>query len=166
MPFVLLGSVLALALLSAAGAWVYGVYSMSDPTTSILVGMRIDGSRVSVKFPTCPFEKVRTVEVYDSDSEKLLWKATDPKTAEGQQGAVTLWRTDDFSKADPRSMPKALPKYLDVASTYAGTTDGTGNMFNVSEVTSAHVPEGKYWTPSGLKTAAQLDAQLKCRNRT
>lgn len=83
-PFVLMGSVLGLAALAAVGTWVYGAYSMSDPATTILAGVRIDGSRVSVKMPNCPSDKVGMVEVYDSDSEKPLWRASSPKTSEGK----------------------------------------------------------------------------------
>ncbi|MFE2491056.1 hypothetical protein [Streptomyces mirabilis] len=60
-------------------------YSMSDPATTILAGIRIDGSRVSVKMPNCPSDKVKMVEVYDSDSEKLLWGAVHP-CADGGEG--------------------------------------------------------------------------------
>ncbi|MER8029882.1 hypothetical protein ABTZ78_13070 [Streptomyces bauhiniae] len=137
--FALLASMIALALLSVAGAWVYGVNRMSDPTKSDLVGIRIDGSRVSVKFPTCPTDEVGAVEVHDGDSGEPLWKATGPETAAGRQGAVVLWRGVDFSEADSAPMPKALPPHLDVTSTYAGTDDGTGDLFDVSEVASAHV---------------------------
>ncbi|MGW5611489.1 hypothetical protein ACWEWI_36580 [Streptomyces sp. NPDC003753] len=162
----LLGSVLGLALLSAVGVWVYGVYSMSDPKSPLLVGIRIDGSRISVKAPTCPTDKVGTVEVYDSDSGKLLWRASGAKTPEGEQGAVTLWKADDFSKAGPETQPKTLPTNLDVSVTYTGTKDGAGDTFNVPKVKSAQISKEQYWTYDGPKTAAQLDAQLKCGGRT
>lgn len=58
---------------------------MSDPATTILAGIWIDGSRVSVKMPNCPSDKVEMVEVYDSDSEKLLWGAVHP-CADGGEG--------------------------------------------------------------------------------
>ncbi|MFI5817009.1 MULTISPECIES: hypothetical protein [unclassified Streptomyces] len=161
-PFVLLGSLLGLAVLAAVGTWVYGVYSMSDPATSLVVGMRIDGSRISVKMPTCPTDKVGTVEVYDSDSEKLLWQASGPKTQEGKRGAVTLWKADDFLKAEPGTHPKTLPANLDVSVTFAGVDDGTGDVFNVRKVKAAHVPDGQYWTRDGSRTASQIDAQFKC----
>ncbi|POX50882.1 hypothetical protein [Streptomyces sp. Ru72] len=162
----LLGSVLGLALLSAVGVRVYGVRNMSDPQTPLLVGIRVDGSRISVKAPTCPTDKVGTVEVYDSDSDKLLWRASGPKTPEDEQGAVTLWKADDFSKAGPKAQPKTLPTNLDISVTYTGTKDGAGDTFNVPRVESAHIPEEQYWTYDGPKTAAQLDAQLKCGDRT
>ncbi|MGW7425661.1 WD40 repeat domain-containing protein [Streptomyces sp. NPDC054813] len=125
--------------------------------------MRIDGSRISVKMPTCPTDTVGTVEVYDSDSEKLLWRASGPKTPEGKRGVVTLWNADDFLKASSGTQPKALPANLDISVTFAGTEDGTGDVFNVHKVQAAHVADGQYWTRSGARTAAQIDAQLGCR---
>ncbi|WP_327725017.1 hypothetical protein [Streptomyces europaeiscabiei] len=162
----LVGSVLGLTVLSAAGVWVYGVYRMSDPATSVLVGIRIDGSRISVKTPTCPTEKVGTVEVYDSDSEMLLWRADHPKTAEGKHGVVTLWKAGDFFKASPGTQPRTLPTNLDVSVTYAGGEDGTGDVFNLRKVQAAHIPTGQYWTDDGPMTAAQIDAQLNCNKGT
>ncbi|MGW1365074.1 hypothetical protein ACWCQP_47820 [Streptomyces chartreusis] len=158
------GSVIGLTLFSAAGVWVYGVYSMSDPMP-LLVGLRFDGSRISVKVPTCPTDKVGTVEVYDSDSEKLLWLANHPRTSEGEQGAVTLWKADGFLKASRGTQPKTLPTNLDVSVTYAGGEDGTGETFNIREVQAVPVPEGQYWTYDGTKSAGQIDAQLQCHNR-
>ncbi|MGW7242972.1 hypothetical protein [Streptomyces sp. NPDC054804] len=162
----LIGSVLALPLLGAAGTWVYGIYSMSDPATTILVGARIDGSRISVKMPTCPTDTVGTVEVYDSDSEKLLWRASGPKTLEGKRGVVTLWNADDFLKASSGTQPKTLPANLDISVTFAGTEDGSGDVFNVRELRAAHVAEKQYWTSGGARTAAQIDAQLGCHSST
>src|SRR5947208_9970845 len=120
---------------------------MSDPTTAILTGIRFDGSRSSVKMPTCPTDKVGTVEVYDSDSEKLLWRATGPKTPAGKRGAITLWKADDFLKASPGTQPKALSANLDVSVTFAGVDDGTGGTFNIRKAKAAQVPAGQYWTP-------------------
>ena len=160
-PFVLLGTVCGLAVLAAAGLWVYGAYSMSDPATSLLFGIRVDGSRISVKAPTCPTDEVTMVEVYDSGSERLLWRAHGPKTPEGIRGSLTLWKADDFQKAAPRTPPAHLPANLDVSVTYTDG-DGTGDAFDLRKVRAAHVPEGRYWTYDGPKTAAQLDAQLRC----
>jgi len=134
---------------------------MSDPATSLLFGIRVDGSRISVKAPTCPTDEVTMVEVYDSGSERLLWRAHGPKTPEGIRGSLTLWKADDFQKAAPRTPPAHLPANLDVSVTYTDG-DGTGDAFDLRKVRAAHVPEGRYWTYDGPKTAAQLDAQLRC----
>jgi hypothetical protein len=143
---------------------VYGAYSMSDPATTILAGIRIDGSRVSVKMPTCPTDEVGMVEVDDSDSEKLLWRASSPKTSEGKRGVITLWNADDFLKTSSGAHPKTLPANLDISVTFAGVEDGTGDVFNVREVKTAHVPDGQYWTRDGSRTAARIDAQLNCHD--
>ena len=156
------GSVCGLAVLVALGAWAVGVYSMSDPTTTTLVGLRVDGSRLSVKVPTCPSNRVGTVEVHDSDSEKLLWRASGPKTSKGKRGALVLWKADDFRKVSPGTQPKTLPAHLDVSVTFAGADDGTGGTFDIREAKAAHVPAGRYWTPDGPRTASQIDAQFTC----
>ncbi|MEV7323902.1 hypothetical protein [Streptomyces sp. NPDC093970] len=158
----LTGSALALTALAAVGTWVYGAYSMSDPATAIRAGIRIDGSRISVKMPTCPTDKVDMVEVYDSDSEKLLWRASGPKTPEAKQGVVSLWNTEDFLKASSGKQPNPLPTNLDVSVTFAGSEDGTGDVFNVRKVKAAHVSDGQYWTREGAEKATQIDAQIKC----
>jgi len=154
---------LGLAVLGSAGVWVYGVCSVSDPATTILVGMRIDGSRVSIKAPTCPTDEVAMVEVYDSDSEMLLWRANGPKTAEGKRGAVTLWKSDYFLKTDLKKQPATLPANLDVSVTYVGSGDGTGDVFDVRKAKTVRLPKGQYWTSDGARTATQIDAQLNCR---
>ncbi|MER5926949.1 hypothetical protein [Streptomyces mirabilis] len=141
-PFVLMGSVLGLAALAAVGTWVYGAYSMSDPATTILAGIRIDGSRVSVKMPNCPSDKVKMVEVYDSDSEKLLWRANSPKTSEGKRGAITLWNADDFLKTSSGAQPKTLPANLDISVTFAGVEDGTGDVFTSARSRQRMSPMG------------------------
>lgn len=161
-PFALLGAVLGLALLTVAGLWVIGVYSMSDPERPLLVGIRIDGTRISVKAPTCPTDTVGKVQVFDSESERLLWQASDPKTPEGKRGAVTLWNPADFLKPGPEAQPVRLPANLDVSFEYAGGEDGTGDVFNIPKVKAAHLPEGHYWTSDGPMTAQALDNQLKC----
>ncbi|MEU9413497.1 hypothetical protein AB0E08_48495 [Streptomyces sp. NPDC048281] len=144
----------------------YGAYSMSDPATTIRAGIRIDGSHIVVKMPTCPTDKVRTIEVYDSDSEKLLWRASSPKTSEGKQGVIALWSTDDFLKTTSGTQPKTVPANLDVSVIFAGSGDGTGDVFNIRKAQAAHVPEGQYWTRSGTRTATQIDAQLGCHSNT
>ncbi|WP_160159861.1 hypothetical protein [Streptomyces sp. SLBN-31] len=161
-PFVLMGSAILVVVLGAVGAFEYMVYRMSDPETTILVGLRVDGSRVSFKAPVCAGDTVRTVEVYDSDSEDLLWRARGPRTAEGRTGAVTLWAADDFRTAHPKAPPATLPKWLDVSVVYAGGDDGTGDVFEVRKVRAARVPAGKYWTREGPMTAAEIDARFSC----
>ncbi|MFR9788006.1 hypothetical protein ACL07V_04900 [Streptomyces sp. MB22_4] len=158
----LVGSVFGLALLAAIGVGVYTVRAMSDPETSLLVGIRIDGTRVLVRAPVCPADRVGTVEVYDSDSEKLLWRARRPRTPEGERGAVTLWQADDFLTASPRARPRTLPANLDVSFLYADRDDGLDDVFDLREVRAAHVPADRYWTHDGPMTAAQIDAQLRC----
>ncbi|WP_369188612.1 hypothetical protein [Streptomyces sp. R08] len=157
-------SVFVLIILAAAGTWVYGAYSMSDPTTVILAGIRIDDSRISVKMPTCQTDTVGTVEVYNSDSAKLLWQASGPKTSAGKRGSVTLWKAADFHKASPTTQPTTLPANLDVSVTFAGVEDGTGDVFNVPRVKAARIPDGQYWTRDGARSATQIDAQLKCNS--
>ncbi|MEU9393109.1 hypothetical protein AB0D86_24320 [Streptomyces sp. NPDC048324] len=158
-PFVLIGCLVVA--LGAVGAFEYMVYRMSDPATTVLVGLRIDGSRVSFKAPVCGTATVRTVEVYDSDSEDLLWRARGPRTAGGRSGAVTLWAADEFRTARPTTRPAALPTWLDVSVTYAGG-DGAGDVFEVRKVKAARVPAGRYWTRDGPLTAAEIDARGSC----
>ncbi|MET7476951.1 hypothetical protein ABZT17_21630 [Streptomyces sp. NPDC005648] len=124
--------------------------------------MRIDGSRVSVKFPTCPTDRAETVEVYDGDSEKLPWRAHGPKTPQGERGTVALWKADDFLEATAATQPRGLPRSLDVSVTYAGTDDGTGGVFDVRQVMTAHLGEGRYWTEGCPMTEAEIDAQFGC----
>ncbi|MHC3469422.1 hypothetical protein ACYF6T_11955 [Streptomyces sp. 7R007] len=162
-PFVLAGAICALA---AVGTWVSVVYGMSDPATTYVAGIRFDGSSVSVKVPLCPSDRVEAVEVYDSDSEKLLWRASGPKTAEAERGAVTLWKAADFRTSGPAVQPVSLPANLDVSVTFAGTEDGSGDVFDVRKARAAHVADGRYWTRDGLRTAAQIDAQFGCRHDT
>ncbi|MBN0044624.1 hypothetical protein JS756_10990 [Streptomyces actuosus] len=162
-PFALAGSLLVLAVLGAAGAWMFVVRGMSDPVPSVVLGIRIEASGVSVKAPTCPTDRVGRVEVHDSDSERLLWWADGPTTPEGVRGAVTLWTADGFRSASPRTRPEPLAAFLDVSVVYAGGDDGTGDVFDVRAVRAAHVPAGRYWTRDGPRTAAQIDAQLNCR---
>ncbi|MGW9029514.1 hypothetical protein ACWGQ5_36435 [Streptomyces sp. NPDC055722] len=157
-----LGSVLGLVVLAALGVGEYAVYRMSDPEDALLVGIRIDGARISVKAPVCPADTVKRVDVYDSRSEKPLWRATGPKTTQAKRGAITLWAKDAFLRSAPDAEPRRLPKELDISVEYADGNDGTGNVFNISEVMALAVPEGQYWTYDGPMTARRIDAQLKC----
>lgn len=47
--------------------------------------IRIDGTRISVKAPTCPTDKVGTVEVYDSDSESCSGGHTTRRPLRGNE---------------------------------------------------------------------------------
>lgn len=159
-PFVL-GAAAAL-ILGGIGLWTYVIHGMSDPAKPLLVGIRIDGSRISVKAPTCLTDRVAKVEVFDSATEKRLWLARNPKTPVEQQGAVTLWDNEAFTPRPQQERPADLPKNLDVAFEYVGTGDGAGDVFNITEATSASVPAGQYWTYDGPTTAKAIDQQLIC----
>ncbi|MFE7134422.1 hypothetical protein ACFVIM_26545 [Streptomyces sp. NPDC057638] len=164
---VLLGSVLAVGLLAVVGAWVYGVYAMSAPERGLLVGLRIDGSRVTVKAPTCPTDTVGTVEVFDSETTEPLWRASDPTTQAGKRGELTLWDAAGFARPGPQPQPARLPDRLDVAVEYGvgehgGGPDGSGDVFDTAEAAAAGLPEGQYWTDDGPMTAAAIDGQLRC----
>ncbi|MEV1049945.1 hypothetical protein [Streptomyces sp. NPDC049887] len=161
-PFVAAGSVVGVLLLVAGGLWAFGVYSMSEPSRPLLIGVRIDGARVTVKAPTCPTDTVARVEVFDGESTEPLWQAREPRTSEGRSGAVTLWADDEFLKPGPGTRPEKLPRSLDVLFTYARTGDGTGGAIDVAQVTSTEIPEGRYWTEDGPRTAQEIDEQLKC----
>jgi hypothetical protein len=163
-PFVLTGSVLGLAVLAAVGTGAWVIYRMSDPATAFLAGIRVDGSRVSVKMPACRTDAVESVEVHDFDSEALLWRATGPKTPEARRGVIALWNADDFREATSGSRPGTLPANLDVSVTFAGTGDGTGDVFDVHRARTAHLSDGQYWTRDGARTAAQIDAQFGCHD--
>ncbi|MEU4270168.1 hypothetical protein [Streptomyces sp. NPDC026092] len=159
---VTLVAVPVLAVLTAAGIWVYGVYAMSDPLNPGLVGIRIDGSRVSIKAATCPTEAVDKVQVFDGESEKPVWQARAPKTPEGKRGALTLWAADAYEHPGPVRQSTPLPKLLDVALTMADGEGGGGDMFDTAVVKAAKVPEGQYWTVNGPKTAEAIDGLLMC----
>ncbi|MDT9698292.1 hypothetical protein [Streptomyces sp. P17] len=147
------------------GVWVYGVYSMSAPDKPVVLGMRIDGGRVSVKGPLCPNEQADRVEVIDATTEKLLWKATGPRTPTGVRGALTLWNAADYRSASESRQPAKLPALLDVSVSDASGS-GPGTVFDTAAVAKAQLPEGMYWTAYGPKTAAQIDAQLLCNGET
>ncbi|MFD4761542.1 hypothetical protein ACFWOJ_22490 [Streptomyces sp. NPDC058439] len=163
-PFVLAGSILTLGLLlTGVSLWLYGVHRMSDPAEPLLVGIRIDGSRISVKAPTCPSDKVGAIEVYDSETEQRLWRARAPKTPEGRRGAVTLWDNEAFLKPDKEEQPADVPNNLDISFEYAGLDDGAGDVFSMSDVKAAQPPKDQYWTHEGPMTARAIDRQLTCR---
>ncbi|UQS29368.1 hypothetical protein J5J01_20755 [Streptomyces fradiae] len=146
----------------AVGLWIYGVYTMSAPSQTVRVGMRVDGSRVVVKVPVCPADAVGEVEVFDGESEKSLWRARDPKTSDGRRGKVTLWVDDEFHVSEAGRQPSPLPRALDVLVTFAGSEDGTGGYFDMRRVLAAKLPDGQYWTDEGPMTGEAIDAQWKC----
>ncbi|MEU3984046.1 hypothetical protein AB0F77_28865 [Streptomyces sp. NPDC026672] len=164
-PFVLVGAVVALAVLAAVGTWVYGVYRMSDPVLPA-VGARVEGETIVVKFPVCPTDVIRRVEVTDFDDDKtahphVLWWASDPTTPSAKNGVVTLWSGDGFERHAPQPAQSAIPRdlvvgYLDPS---GGELDG---VFTLRTVSAAKLKPGQYWTPDGSRTAAQIDAQLNC----
>ncbi|MEV6655037.1 hypothetical protein [Streptomyces sp. NPDC051219] len=158
---VALGVVLGVGALVVIVMWTYGVYSMSAPDKPVVLGMRIDGNRVSVKGPLCPTEKADRVEVLDATTEKLLWKATGPKTPKGILGALTLWKADDYRTAGPGRQPAKVPALLDISVSDASGA-GPGTVFDTRAVAAAQLPEGAYWTPYGPMTGEEIDAQLEC----
>ncbi|MFE7354174.1 hypothetical protein ACFU8Q_13470 [Streptomyces sp. NPDC057543] len=159
-PFALLG-VACLAFLAAVGLWVIGVFMMSDPEPQ-LVGVRIDGSRITVKAPTCPGEAVEKVQVFDNAAERLLWQASAPRSVAGRRGEVTLWDAEEFLRSGPAAQPHSLPEELDVSFTIAESSGGPGVAFSVPEVTSAQLPEGQFWTNDGPMSAEAIDRQVAC----
>ncbi|MFG2732156.1 hypothetical protein [Streptomyces canus] len=166
-PFVLLGSVLVLACLAAVGTWVYGVYSMSDPVPPVL-GARVEGKTIVVKFPVCPTDVIRRVEVTDFHDDKtahphVLWWALNPTTPSAKNGVVTLWSGDGFERHAPQPAQSAIPRdfvvgYLDPSG------EGLDGVFTLRTVSTAKLKPGQYWTRDGSRTAAQIDAQLNCHD--
>jgi hypothetical protein len=64
-------------------------------------------------------------------SGKPLWRASGPKSPEGQRGALTSSNADDFLETSSGTQPKTLPANLDICVTFAGSQDGTGDVFNI-----------------------------------
>lgn len=157
-------SIAGVALLSGAAVWVYGVYSMSEPIAPSLMGMRIDGDKVTVKVAQCPHERVRRVEVRDSMSEKLIWQADGPLTEEARNGVLTLWNAGDYDKPSPARQPTKLPEQLDVLVDFG--SDGTaGDVFDTAAAKAATLPAGVYWTPNGVRTAQEIGGPVDCGAR-
>ncbi|MFE2289768.1 hypothetical protein [Streptomyces sp. NPDC059452] len=147
--------------LAAVGFFVYLIHIMSDPISPALVGMRIDGDRITIKAGQCPEERVRRVEVWDSDTERLLWRGDKPVTDEGKRGLLTLWDGEAYGKSSPAAQPSELPNALDVL-VESDPYGGPDGLFSLTEVRAADLGPGSYWTRDGVKTAAQLDAVLDC----
>ncbi|MFF2065141.1 hypothetical protein ACFVWZ_25625 [Streptomyces sp. NPDC058200] len=162
----LLGSVLGLAVLAAAGVWVYGVYSMSDPVPPVL-GARVEGKTIVVKFPVCPKDMISRVEVTDSDDTSenphLVWWASNPTTPSAKKGVVKLWSGDGFERHASEPAQSAIPRNL-VVGYVDPSGDGRDGVFTLRTVSAAKLKAGQYWTHDGTKTAEQIDAQLQCHD--
>jgi hypothetical protein len=166
-PFALIGSVIVLAVLAAVGIWLYGVYSMSDPVPPAL-GARVDGMVIVVKFPVCPTDVIRRVEVTDFHDDKtanphVLWWASNPTTPSAKNGVVTLWSSDGFERHAPQSAQSAIPRDL-VVGYLDPSGGGLDDVFTLRTVSAAKLQPGQYWTHDGARTATQIDAQLNCHS--
>ncbi|ALO09167.1 hypothetical protein AQF52_3573 [Streptomyces venezuelae] len=146
---------------AVVGLWAAVVIGMSDPAGPSLLGLRIDGDTFTVKAAQCPSERVRRVELRDSDSEKLVWRADGPLTEEGRGGLLRLWAAEEYRTSRPATRPAELPEQLDVSVGY-GSEDGVGGFFDLAEVRAAAPPAGSYWTPEGIRTGRELDELLDC----
>ncbi|WP_314613412.1 hypothetical protein [Streptomyces stackebrandtii] len=162
---VLVVGLIAAAILAApialAFLWIKFLTVMSHPDGPSLLGLRIDGDTITVKAAQCPSERVRRVELYDGDSEKLVWRADDPLTEEGRGGLLRLWAAEEYRTSRPATRPAELPKQLDVSVGY-GSEDGAGAAFDLAVVRAAAPPAGSYWTPEGIRTGRELDELLGC----
>ncbi|MFJ8847439.1 hypothetical protein ACIRFF_31590 [Streptomyces cyaneofuscatus] len=147
--------------LMALGFWAFFVHTLSDPGSPGLVGMRIDGDTVTVKAGRCPQDRVRRIEVWDSDTERLLWRGDKPLTEEGRRGVLPLWDGEAYRTSSPAGQPSELPEVLDVTIDH-GPEYGVSEVFDIAEVRAAVLPPGSYWTGDGVRTAEQLDRSLDC----
>lgn len=147
--------------LMALGFWAFFVHTLSDPGSPGLVGMRIDGDTVTVKAGQCPQDRVRRVEVWDSDAERLVWRGDQPLTEEGRRGLLPLWVGKAYRASSPAGQPSELPATLDVTIDH-GPEYGVAEVFDITEVRAAVLPPGSYWTHDGVRTAGQIDAALDC----
>ncbi|MFD8977177.1 MULTISPECIES: hypothetical protein [unclassified Streptomyces] len=162
---VLVIGLIALAILAApialAFLWIKFLTVMSDPVGPGLLGLRIDGDTITVKAAQCPSERVRRVELYDGESEKLVWRADDPLTESGRGGLLRLWAAEEYRTSRPATRPAELPKQLDVLVDYTAE-GGAGGVFDLAAVRAAAPPAGSYWTPEGIRTGRELDDLLDC----
>lgn len=157
---VLLASLTALA---ASGCSV-----PSDPADPPVFGARADGSTIVVKIPLCKGDEISRVEVYDFDDVKhtnphVVWWASEPTSKAARSGAVKLWTGEEFARHSARPEKSSIPPNIGVA---YKDPNGSGRdaEFAISEVESAKLEPGKYWTPDGPMTAEQIDAQLQCKS--
>ncbi|MDV5146475.1 hypothetical protein R1T08_20290 [Streptomyces sp. SBC-4] len=141
--------------------WVSVVTGMSDPIGPSLLGLRIDGDTVTVKAAQCPSDRVRQVELRDSDSEKLVWRADGPLTDEARGGLLRLWAAEEYRTSRPATRPAELPDQLDVLVEY-GSEGAAGAVFDLVAVRAAAPPAGSYWTPQGVVTGRELDELIDC----
>ncbi|WP_240679020.1 MULTISPECIES: hypothetical protein [unclassified Streptomyces] len=151
----------ALVVLMALGFWAFFVHALSDPVGPGLVGVRIDGDAVTVKVGQCPQDRVRRVEVWDGDAERLVWRGDQPLTDEGRGGLLPLWDGEAYRASSPAGQPSELPKALDVTIDH-GPEYGASEVFDIAEVRGAALPPGSYWTRDGVRTAGQLDGIPDC----
>ncbi|MGW5070677.1 hypothetical protein ACWEQJ_32135 [Streptomyces cyaneofuscatus] len=149
--------------LLTVGFWAFFVRTFSDPGSPALVGIRIDGDAVTVKSGQCPQDRVRRVEVWDSDTEQRVWRGDDPLTEEGRRGLLPLWEGKAYRASSPAGQPSELPATLDVTVDH-DPAYGVSEVFDIAEVRRAVVPPGSYWTHEGVRTAEQLDGILDCGN--
>lgn len=152
-----------LVVLLTVGFWAFFVHTLSDPGSPALVGIRIDGDAVTVKSGQCPQDRVRRVEVWDSDTEQRVWRGDQPLTEEGRRGLLPLWEGKTYRASSPAGQPSELPATLDVTVDH-GPAYGVSEVFDIAEVRRAVVPPGSYWTREGVRTAEQLDGIPDCRN--
>ncbi|MEU1510929.1 hypothetical protein ABZ490_02045 [Streptomyces sp. NPDC005811] len=131
------------------------------------LGARFDGDTLVVKFPMCPTDEVRRVEVYDwdaaeDDSPVALWWASDPTVSTiREDGVVPLWTGEGFTHhIAPRPAATAATT-LDVSYT-APDGNGVDGVLPLTEIERASLGEGEYWTSDGPRTATEIDARLDC----
>ncbi|MFJ7190480.1 hypothetical protein [Streptomyces bacillaris] len=147
--------------LLACGFWAFFLHVFSHPISPGLVGMRIDGDTVTVKAGQCPQDRVRWVEVRDSDAERLIWRGDGPLTEEGRSGLLPLWDAKAYGTTSAATRPSELPKTLDVSIDH-GPEYGVSEVFDIAKVRAAALPPGSYWTRDGVRTAEQLDSIPYC----
>ncbi|MYT93573.1 hypothetical protein GTY40_21330 [Streptomyces sp. SID8359] len=147
--------------LMALGFWMFFINVLSDPVSPGIVGMRIDGDAVTVKAGQCPQDRVRRVEVWDSDTERLIWRGDGPLTEEGRSGLLPLWDAKAYGTASAAARPSELPETLDVSIDH-GPEYGVEEVFDIAKVRAADLPPGSYWTRDGVRTARQLDGIPYC----
>ncbi|MGW6707866.1 hypothetical protein ACWGDE_23665 [Streptomyces sp. NPDC054956] len=155
------GAVVALVVFTW-GLDALGYRSPDDPSLLMAGGVRIDDGRITVKVPVCRKGEVESVRVKDSPQllGKVLWEATGPLTPEVRHGTVTLWQAADFREVSGGERPVPLPGVLQVL--VSDAQGGEGVLFRPDEVAKAELPEGKYWTKDGPRTAAQIDRVRHC----